>query len=175
MDIYGTILGLYTSIFVLIAVIDIEHRLVLNVVMIPAFIWAFIEIVVSHRIDLGDALHGYAVGQLVVMGIYLLGIAYLWFVNTTRDEPITEVAFGFGDVTLATLCGLIVGYPNVVMMLVLMILLGGAISLLYIIFRMLVARDYRPHIPIAYGPAILIATFVVMLWGENITHWIYSR
>lgn len=162
------ILLFYLSLFVLIAAIDIEHRLVLNIVMLPAFVVALIEVAFSNRIGLGNGLMGYAVGQIVVLGFFLLGGVYLWIVNTSRQQPVTEVAFGFGDVTLATFCGLIVGIPGVVPMLILMILLGGLIAVLFIAYRIVIARDYHPHIPIAYGPAILLAAAVMLLWGKAI-------
>ncbi|MBN1429685.1 MAG: prepilin peptidase [Anaerolineae bacterium] len=158
------VLTFYTSLFVLISVIDIEHRLVLNIVMLPAFVFALIEVLISGRISIAEALVGYAIGQLVVMGFFLLGGVYLWIVNTARKEPVTEVAFGFGDVTLATFSGLVVGMPKVFPMLVLMIVLGGLIAFLYILYRAVIVRDYHPHIPIAYGPAIVLAAAMMLLW-----------
>lgn len=162
------ILLFYLTLFVLIAVIDIEHRLVLNIVMLPAFVVALIEVTFSNRIGIGNGLMGYAVGQIVVLGFFLLGGVYLWIVNTARQKPVTEVAFGFGDVTLATFCGLVVGIPGVMPMLILMILLGGLIAVLFIVYRLVIVRDYHPHIPIAYGPAILLAATVMLLWGKTI-------
>lgn len=162
------ILLFYLTLFALIAAIDIEHRLVLNIVMFPAFVIALIEVAFSQRIWLNNALMGYAVGQLVVLGFFLLGGVYLWIVNTARQKPVTEVAFGFGDVTLATFCGLIVGIPGVLPMLILMIVLGGLIAALYMAYRLVIVRDYHPHIPIAYGPAILLAATVMLLWGKSI-------
>jgi leader peptidase (prepilin peptidase)/N-methyltransferase len=162
------ILLFYLTLFALIAVIDIEHRLVLNIVMFPAFVIALIEVVFSRRIGVNEGLMGYAVGQIVVLGFFLLGGVYLWIVNTARQKPVTEAAFGFGDVTLATFCGLIVGVPGVLPMLILMILLGGLIAALYMAYRLVIVRDYHPHIPIAYGPAILLAATVMLLWGKNI-------
>ncbi|HEC23579.1 MAG TPA: prepilin peptidase [Chloroflexi bacterium] len=166
------ILIFYVALFLLIAVIDIEHRLVLNVVMLPAFVIALIEVALSGRIALRDGLVGYAIGQIVVMGIYLLGGVYLWIVNTARHEPVREIPFGFGDVTLATFCGLVVGSPGIVVVLVLMILLGGLIALLYIGYRLVVARQYKAHTPVPYGPSIVLAATIMLLWGEQVTAWI---
>jgi prepilin signal peptidase PulO-like enzyme (type II secretory pathway) len=162
------ILAFYVALFILIAVIDIEHRLVLDVVMLPAFVIALLEIVLSNRIALQNALVGFAVGQIVVMGFYVLGIIYLWVINAGRKERIREVAFGFGDVTLATFCGLVVGYPRVVVMLVLMVALGGVIALLYLLYRAIVVRQYKAHTPLPYGPSIVLAAVVMLVWGSEI-------
>lgn len=158
----------YVTVFTLIAVIDIEHRLVLNVVMIPAVVIALIEVLLSRRIPALNALAGYAVAQIVVMGFYLLGGLYLKAVNARRETPVTEVAFGFGDVTLATFCGLVVGFPGVIPMLVLMVLLGGLFALLYILSRRLLSRGYRAHTPLPYGPSIILAAVLMLLWGPEV-------
>lgn len=162
---YGVLL-FYVAVFTLIAVIDIEHRLVLNVVMLPAFVVALVEVLVGGRLEPIRGLAGYAVAQIVVMGFYLLGGLYLWIINRGRETPVEEVAFGFGDVTLATFCGLVVGFPGVVIMLFLTVLLGGLFGLLYIVYRSVFARGYRAHTPLPYGPAILIAATFVLVWGK---------
>lgn len=162
------ILLFYMTVFALIAVIDIEHRLVLNVVMYPAFVIAILEVLLSGRDGAIDAFAGYAIAQIVVLGFYLLGHVYLWLVNTRRGEPVDEVAFGFGDVTLATFCGLVVGYPRVLFMLILMILFGGLFALLYVVYRAVVAREYRAHTPLPYGPSILLAATIMLLWGREV-------
>jgi prepilin signal peptidase PulO-like enzyme (type II secretory pathway) len=165
-------LVVYVAIFVLIAVIDIEHRLVLDIVMVPAFVIALIEVAINPRLKLTQGLMGYAIGQIAVMGIYLLGAAYLWLVNTGRAEPVEEIPFGFGDVTLATFCGLVVGAPGIIFVLVLMIFVGGAMALLYLLSRLVITRDYQAHTPIPYGPAIVTAALIVLLWGDQITAWV---
>jgi len=164
---FGVLL-FYVTVFTLIAVIDIEHRLVLNVVMLPAFVVALLEVFLSGRREPVEALAGYAVAQIVVMGIYLMGHVYLNAVNARRGEPVTEVAFGFGDVTLATFCGLIIGYPGVIVMLVLMVLFGGLFALLYVLGRMLFAKGYRAHTPLPYGPSIILAAMVLLVWSKEL-------
>jgi leader peptidase (prepilin peptidase)/N-methyltransferase len=166
------VLGFYLTLFVLIAVIDVEHRLVLNAVMLPAFALALIELLVTRRLEFQAALVGYAVGQLVVMGMFLLGALFLWIINTGRREPVSEVAFGVGDVTLATFGGLVVGYPRVVVMLVLMIVLGGVIAGLFWLYHRFVRRDYRAYTPLAYGPAIVLSAAIMLVFGTEIGNWL---
>lgn|SRR5574341_583962 len=162
---------LYISIFTLIALIDIEHRLILTVVILPAFLLAFIELALSGRLTFTDAMVGYAIGQILVMLIYLFSGLFLWLRNIGRSEPIREIAFGFGDVTLATFCGLAVGYPGVIYMIVLAILVGGALALLFLV-QMGITRRYEANRVMPYGPAIVIAAAIVLLWGDRVGYYL---
>ncbi len=159
----------YTAIFTLIAVIDIETKLVLNVLMLPAFVITLIEVFIGGRFgNFREPFAGYAIAQIAVMGIYLLGQVYLGLVNRRAITPVDEVAFGFGDVTLATYCGLVVGYPRVIFMLILMILLGALFAILYVLISPFVKREVRSHMAMPYGPAIVTAALLFLIWGEPI-------
>jgi leader peptidase (prepilin peptidase)/N-methyltransferase len=162
---------LYLAIFTLIAVVDIEHRLVLRSIMLPAFAFALAEVLLSGRIEPLNGLAGFAIGQIALMAFYLLGEGYLRLVNARRAQPVEEVAFGSGDVTLGTFCGLLLGYPLIVPMLVLMVLIGGALAAAFVLVRLAVARRYQAHMPLPYGPAILLATTLLLLWGPAIARW----
>lgn len=162
------VLYFYFSSFILIAVIDIEHHLIVNEVMLPVFAIALLETLINTRIDFSQGLMGYAVGQIIVMIFYLLGAVYLWIVNMGRDEnPVNEIPFGFGDVTLATYCGLVVGFPAIIPMLVLMILIGAMVAFLYILVS-LVLKNFRAHTALPYGPSIVMAATVMLLWGDAV-------
>lgn len=166
---FGVLFG-YSVIFLLISVIDVEHRLVLNAVMLPAFVGALMEVVLGGRFEgaIADALAGYAVAQIVVLGFYLMGFVYLWLINTNRDQPVEEVAFGFGDVTLATFCGLVLGIPDVFLMLVLMVLIGGVVALAYLLIRLVLGQRYEAHTPLPYGPSICLAASLMLIFPEQI-------
>lgn len=163
------VLLFYLTLFVLIAVIDIEHRLVLNIVMFPAFVVALLEVTLNNRITFANGMIGYAAGQIIVMGFYLLGFVYLWVINTNRENPVTEVAFGFGDVTLATFCGLVVGNPDVYFMLFWMVLFGAVSAIgTIIIYSLLRGGRFRAHMAIPYGPSIVLAATVMLLSQTSI-------
>jgi leader peptidase (prepilin peptidase) / N-methyltransferase len=162
----------YVALFTLIAVIDIEHRLILTVLMIPVFVIALIEIALSGRITVGNAMIGYAVAQLVQLSFYIFGALYLTIINARSNEPIREVAFGFGDVTLATFCGMVVGFPDVINMLVLMILIGGTMGFVYLVIRLIITRRYQRNMVIPYGPAIVAAAALLLLWGDQIVPYL---
>lgn len=162
------ILSAYVWVLLLISLIDIRYRLILDVIMIPAFALALIELLTSRRIAIGDGLMGYAIGQIAVIAVYVFGALYLWIVNSGRDEKIDEVPFGFGDVTLATFCGLFLGYPRVVLMLLVMVVVGALMAIAAMLINLLRDGRYQAHAVIPYGPAIASAAVIMLLWGEAV-------
>ncbi len=155
--------------FILIGVIDFEHHLILDILMIPLFIIALLELFIIRRVSPLYAFSGFAISQFFVMGIFLMGRVFLWLINSGRipEDRVTEVPFGFGDVTLASYCGLVVGLPYVVVMLFLMIVVGGIIALLSLVVGHLASR-YRSFSVIPYGPAIVIAATIMLIWGDYV-------
>lgn len=164
------VLMAYLALFALVGVIDIEHKLVLNVVMLPAFAFALVEVLLNGRATPIESLAGFAIAQIVVMAFFLLGGVYQRGLGGTGagegEEDDAEIAFGFGDVTLATFCGLVVGYPRVIPMLVLMVLAGAALAVVYLIVQAVAGKGYRGDTALPYAPAILIAATVMLLWAE---------
>src|SRR3990172_2869136 len=55
---------------------------------------------------------GGAAGFLILWLMYLLGLAFSRWMSRRRGTPLEEVAFGFGDVMLGGLIGLVVGRPD---------------------------------------------------------------
>ena len=78
--------------------------------------------------------------------LYLLGEVFVRYVSRRRGEPVNEVALGFGDVTLAGIAGLFLGWPGIAFGLILTVFAGGAFSL----------SRYRQHAgcAVATGPSL---------------------
>ncbi len=144
---------LYMTIFALILVTDMEHRLILHVVTFPAIILALLASFAT--ISPKSALLGAAVGFALFFAIYIIG----GLVYGTG-------AMGFGDVTLSTLIGAALGFPFVLVALLLGILAGGVITLF-----LLLTRIRRMSSKIPYGPFLLLGATVTLLWGEKVAAW----
>ena len=85
-----------------------------------------------------------------------------------RGEKIHTLAFGFGDVMLAGLSGLMIGLPDVILALFISIFLGAIGAVFYLGFGLFSARRYRPYTAIPYGPYIVTATIMVMFFGAEL-------
>jgi leader peptidase (prepilin peptidase) / N-methyltransferase len=165
--------GLMTAVLLLITVIDLEHRLILNVVVLPFTLIALLlsPVIMSQSLPQGAILSGMlgaAIGYFLVYGIYLFGQLFVRLMARSRGSAVNEVAFGLGDVKFAGLVGALVGFPAVIYALVYAILLGGVAALFVLLFQVLIRRRYSAFMAIPYGPFIAIAAWIVMVWGVGL-------
>ncbi|MGE5138718.1 MAG: prepilin peptidase [Rudaea sp.] len=167
------IYAILTALLILITVVDLEHRLILNIVVLPATVLALVGVplarilmtVPAPRSPLGrflDSLLGLLVGYLVVFGIYLLGGLFAQFMARARGQTIDEVAFGMGDVKLAGFVGAIAGFTWIFYVLIYTILLGGIVSIAVVVYQLAVRHRYSAFMAIPYGPFFTITTWVLM-------------
>jgi len=151
--------ALYTAIFVLVAVTDLERRLILNIVTLPAMALALLGSFLVGHTNWWSALLGGLVAYLFFLVVAVLG-----------NMLFGPGALGGGDVKLAAFVGLVTGFPLVIVALVLTILIGGVTSVALLVIRL---RTMRSHIP--YGPFLIIGGWVTMLWGMGIADWFLQR
>jgi len=145
--------------FALVAVIDIEHRLILHPVSLVGAVLGAISGTVLHGFL--PTLLGGAAGFAIMLVLYLLGVVFLKWVSRRRGEPVDEVALGFGDVNLGGINGLLLGWPGIIAGLFLAILIGGLISGLYLVYQ-LVRRRYRAFAALPYGPFLILSVLYLV-------------
>jgi leader peptidase (prepilin peptidase) / N-methyltransferase len=153
--------------FLLIAVIDIEHRLIPHLVVFPAALVLGLMQALDPMRGVTKTLFGGLAGAGSFLLLYLLGEALARLIARIRGRPLDEVAFGFGDVTLAGLIGLIVGWPAVVLALLAGILAAGLFSLGYLLV-MLARRRYTAFTPIPYGPFLILGASLIYFGGRGL-------
>ena len=152
---------IYASLFIAIFVIDLEQGLVLNIVVFPAMALAFVFSFfwpgfeeywpkVGPGIAL-SALLGGAIGFVLMLLPYLI----------TRGR-----GMGAGDVKLAGLIGLIVGFPQVLAALLVGVIIGGLVAVFLLVSRLRKRKE-----PIPFGPFLALGAMVVLVWGERIIEW----
>jgi prepilin signal peptidase PulO-like enzyme (type II secretory pathway) len=144
--------------FVLVTVIDIEHHLILHPISLTGALLLGGVGIFHHGVT--KTLLGGLVGFSAMLVLYLIGIWFAKILSAKRGTSVEE-GLGFGDVTLATVSGLLLGYPGISLGLFASILLGGAYSAVLLIST-IVKKEYSPYRTIPYGPFIALAVFV--LW-----------
>ena len=166
----------YMAIFVLITVIDIEHRLILFVVIIPASLLAILDAVltpVHDKPNLQEALIGGALGFGVFFVLFLGGVLFSYIMAKIQGYELPEVAFGYGDVMLSLLCGLILGWQPLIIAMFVTVFLGAAGALIYLTIRGLSGR-YDMFTPLPYGPYIVVGTLILLLFPDGVRSFIWT-
>jgi leader peptidase (prepilin peptidase) / N-methyltransferase len=160
----------YMAIFVLITVIDLEHKLILFSVIIPSGVLAILDAIITptqHDPNLQRSLLGGALGFGLFFIVYLGGIAYVYYSNQA-GRNINEVAFGYGDVMMATLSGLILGFEAVIFALFITVLLGALGALVWLGAKRLSGSGYSMFTALPYGPYIVASTFLMLLFSSQV-------
>jgi leader peptidase (prepilin peptidase)/N-methyltransferase len=147
----------YIAVLILVIVIDLEHKLILNVVTLPVTAVALAASLIVTR-DQNTIL-------LAVTGAILgLIIAYIMYGFGTL--VFGAGAFGYGDVKLAMAMGAMMGLHRIPFALIIGIILGGVISLLLLVTRLVSRRDALP-----YGQYLAIGGIIMLIWGIQIFEW----
>lgn len=145
----------------LVVVIDIEHRLILHVVSLAGAVLG---------LGLGISLHGWQAtllgglaGFLGMLALYFLGRGVIQLLGRVRHQPVEEEALGFGDVNLAGVVGLMLGWPGILAGIVVTIFLAGGISLVYLVWK-IILKQYSPNLALPYGPFLALSALILLLF-----------
>ena len=148
------VLWLFFALFLLILVVDLEHRRVLNVVVYPMACVGLALALIRPDLSFASAVIGGLVGFASFLLLFLLRPGGL----------------GAGDVKLAGLIGLLVGFPAVSVALIAAIGLGGLGAAFLLLFRRVGLRG-----TMAYAPYLSLGAMVALLYGPTIIAWYWGR
>ncbi len=152
------LLAAYAAILVVVFVIDLEHSLILNKVVYPSLVFAFVIAVLAPPAWLGDfgpyplvsAVAGAATGFAMLFVIAL----------------VARGGMGWGDVKFAAFMGAATGLPLIFVALFCGIILGGITGIVLILTR---KKTRKQTIP--FGPFLALGTMAALLWGTQILNW----
>lgn len=104
----------------------------------------------------------------VITYIYggLLGAGTITFIILLTKLILGTEGMGWGDVEICGLCGLFLGFKLALMMMFFSFIIGGIIGVYLLRFK---KKNGRAEMP--FGPSIIIATFLMMIWGDKILNW----
>jgi len=169
---------IYLAILMLITVIDLEHRLILFVVIVPSVLLALIiNALFPDQTPEGgnrpyqEYIIGGIVGGSVFFLMYLGGGMFVDVMAAARGRQISEVAFGFGDVMLAILCGIMIGWRSMIFAMFITVFAGAAGAILYMASRLLLRQRYTMYTALPYGPYIVLGTVMMMVFINEFRDW----
>ncbi len=153
----------YIFLLAVIGLIDWRYRLIFPVMIYGGCIFGIIlALVAGPQPDpqlLPDGLGSVAIGAAIDGGIFLIIYWVAYAVYRRR-------AMGWGDVLLAILIGVTLGYPRAVSALFLGAVLGGLVAIGFYLFGGKRRRDFIP-----YGTTLCIGVILILIWGQAIWNW----
>jgi len=157
----GTWLSLLlTAYLLLIIVIDIENRLILHTTSLAGSV---LGLLVGWKLHgLLSTIIGGMAGFGLMLGMYYLGFLFVRFSRKIRQQQLAEDdAIGFGDVNFSGIMGLSLGWPGVLAGFILAIIIGGAASLFYLLWK-ITRKEYHPDLALPYGPFLAFSLIILL-------------
>lgn len=147
----------FTALFIVIFFIDLDHSIIPDELVIAGFITAaaylaWVWMSGARPLNLLD--HG--LGFLIGGGLYLF------------LAVITKGGMGGGDIKLMAMLGFWLGSAGVLWVVLLSSNIGAIGSLLLMALKIKSRKDFIP-----FGPFIVIAAMLVMLYQQEMTNWLF--
>ena len=155
------------SLLLVVGIIDLERGLILNRVVYPSILVLLVVAPFWSELGLPRTFFGNEGLFFSLLNSVLAGLgAFLFFMGITLAYP---QGMGGGDVKLAGLLGLLLGYPGVLIGLWISIISGGAFAVALLLTKKKGRKDAIP-----FGPFLSLGAVVVLLGGSDVTSWYYS-
>lgn len=149
----GVVGLLLFSFSLVVALIDLEHYLILNNLVVFFFLCGIIFSFISDELSL----KGRVLGTLV-------GFAIPFFLAL-----ISRGGMGGGDIKLCAAMGFWLGFPGVFQAIFIAALVGSVIGVALLITKIKKRKD-----PIPFGPFLMLGFFLVFLFQEQLQSWYWS-
>ena len=161
---------IYIAPLVLIAVVDLEHRRIPIILLIPLAALALFKAIALPQPapNLASALFGGICGFAIFYLVFAGARLFVHIMNTLTAKQITVRAFGFGDVMLMSVVGLIVGFPDIIVAIYVTIFAGGLGAIALISARYAKTGSYLGFAIMPYGPFIVAGALIVLLYGREL-------
>ena len=152
------LLAAYATILIVVFVIDLEHGLILNKVVVPALALALAVATIVPPQWLGTIGPHPIVSALIGAGT---GFLFLFLVALA-----SRGGMGWGDVKFAAFMGAATGFPLIMVALFGGVVIGGVTGIVLLVLR---RKGRKETIP--FGPFLAVGTMIALLWGQTILRW----
>lgn len=152
----------YALPLVLYVVIDVEYRWIIWGSVWPVGLVALLEAIIAPRGPLITIVRGGLYGFGIMLLLYFLGILFGEGLGALSRRRVGRTVLGFGDVRLAALGGLLLGWPGIGFALLIMVFTGAFGAIIFITDKMARTRRYRAFSAIPYGPYVVIGIALML-------------
>ncbi len=152
--IFQTVINwIFISILIIIFIYDFKWYLILDIITIPAIIFAFLA-----NLFLGYYWFNLLLASVVGGGFFLLQFIF------TKGRGI-----GGGDIRLGILMGAMLGWPHILTALMLAYISGSIIGIILLATK---KKELSSKVP--FGTFLSVATVITLLWGDEILSWYFK-
>ena len=141
---------IFISLLIVIFVYDLRFYLIADIITIPGIIIALAL----------NILLGISWSNLILAGIIGGGFFLLQYVISKGRW------IGGGDIRLGILMGAMLGFPHILVALMLSYVFGGGLALPLLIFG---KKHFGDKLP--FGTFLTLGTLITIFWGESIIKW----
>lgn len=151
--------ALISSTLIVITFIDLKEMIIPDVLVLVVLGLSIIHKSLNYFIyNIPFNIVNSLLGTLIAGGIFLLIIV------------LSKGGMGGGDVTLIGALGFILGVKYILLTIFISFMLGAIISLGLLASKIKTKKD-----PIPFGPFIILAFFIVLLYGESLIGWYMNQ
>lgn len=143
------------SVLIVIFVFDLQHYIIPDKVLFPAIAISFVYRLFPFTVT---GISNYVLAVLLASGFFLS----IFLISR-------GTWMGFGDVKLAILLGLILGFPNILVALFLAFFLGAIVG---IVIMTMGKKGLKSEVP--FAPFLITGTWLALFWGQGIINWYLS-
>lgn len=152
---------IFLTAFVALGIYDLRWFILPDRIVYPLIGLALLEMVIRATVFGG----GWRLVIAAFWGVFFLaGLFYSFYVISKGTW------IGFGDVKLAVVLGLLVGGPLMALLLIFLASVFGSI----LAIPLLIKGQARATTQIPFGPFLLVATILVVIFGNHISGWYNS-
>ncbi len=150
---------IFCTFLIIIFIYDFKYYLILDKVVFPAILISLLlNIIISSQYQLFN-FWSY-LGNLLLAALIIGGFFFLQFVISKGKW------IGGGDIRLGILMGVILGWPNALLALILGYVIGSVIGIGLIVFG---NKKFKSQVPL--GTFLTVSTFISLLWGTQLVNW----
>jgi len=141
---------LFAIFLIIIFLYDLKYYLIPDKISLPAMVVALIFNIFLYNIFIN-----YLLAALIAGGFF-----FLQFIISKGKW------IGGGDIRLGLLIGLMLGWPNILVALIISYILGSIIGL-----GLIIAKRATMKSPVPLGTFLSIGAFISLLWADKIIEW----
>ncbi len=147
-----------TPMLVSVLIIDYKEQIIPNRLTLTIFETGLLATVLQAAINVNA---GVTIAMEMILGM-LVGAGIFLVITLIGGLIVGKEAMGFGDIKLMGALGLLFGWVGIIEVALMSFIFGAIISILLLLFRKKNKSEY-----IAFGPFIVLASFVLMIFQSE--------